>query len=259
MSTPLVLAADANTDDAVAVLLAARHPHLDLRGVSTASADEAAALGDLVAPGEVGEVGFHAGPDWLVRTLREAPEPVTLVTTGPLTHVAAALAADRSIARAVARLVVLGGAHRAAGVTAHAESNVWTDPDAAAVVLAAPFRDTLLVTADATAAAALTPADLDRLHASGTAAARAAAGLCAERLDRGALVHDPLAVAAVVDPTLLTTLRATVRVERTDPATYGATRFAAELDEKRGRTTVAVGADRDRYAGLLCTTLGKRY
>lgn len=251
MTTPVVIDADAQTDDAVAILLAAAHPVLDLLGVSAVDADEARALGDLVGVHEV-----HAGTDWLVATLRAAPAPVTLVTTGPLTNLAAALAADRSIARAVARLVVVGGAHRAAGATAHAERNVWTDPTAAATVLAAPFRDTWLVTADATAAAALTGADVARLRASG---ADAAARLCAERLDRGALVHDPLAVAAVVDPTVLVTLRAAVRVECADPATYGATRFAAEVDEKRGRTTVAVGADRQRYVDLLCTTLGKQH
>ncbi|AIY17111.1 hypothetical protein GUY44_14650 [Pimelobacter simplex] len=251
MTTPVVIDADANTDDAVAVLLAAAHPAVDLLGVCAADDDQARALGALT-----GSVTVHAGPARLGDLLRAAPAPVTLVTTGPLTNVAAALAADRSITRAVARLVVLGGAHRAAGVTAHAERNIWTDPAAAATVLAAPFRDTWLVTADATASAALTDADLARLRAAG---AGAAADLCAERLDRGALVHDPLAVAAVIDPTLLVTLRAAVRVECADPTTYGATRFAAEVDEKRGRTTVAVGADRQRYVDLLCTTLGKQH
>lgn len=253
MSTPLVIDADAHTDDAVAILLALAHPALDLRGVTAATADEAHALAALVGPAPV---PIETGPGRLAELVRAAPAPVTLVTTGPLTHLAAALAADRSLPRAVARLVVVGGAHRAAGVTAHAERNVWTDPAAAATVLAAPFRDTWLVTADATASAALTDADLARLRASG---AGAAADLCAERLDRGALVHDPLAVAAVVDPTLLVTLRAAVRVECTDPTTYGATRFAAEVDERRGRTTVAVGADRQRYVDLLCTTLGKQH
>ncbi|GAA3665367.1 nucleoside hydrolase [Nocardioides ginsengisoli] len=249
MSIPVVLDSDAETDDAIAILLAARHPGLDLLGVSTASAEEAARLREMTAV--VGDVGVHVGVDWLRETLTAAAEPVTLVTTGPLTHVAAALAADRSLARAVRRLVVLGGAHREPGVTAHAERNIWSDPDAAAAVLTAPFRDVLLVTADATASVALDDADLARLRALGTPVARAAADLAATRLDRGARVHDPLAVAALLDPGLLTTLRAAVRVERSDPETYGATRFAAELDEKQGRATVAVRADKRRYVDLL--------
>ena len=87
---------------------------------------------------------------------------------------------------------------------------------------------------------------------------RSAADLAASRLDRGARVHDPLAVAALLDPGLLTTLRAAVRVECTDPTTYGATRFAAEVDEERGRVAVAVAADRARYLELLTATLGRQ-
>ncbi|NHA00036.1 hypothetical protein G5V59_07080 [Nocardioides sp. W3-2-3] len=45
-------------------------------------------------------------------------------------------------------------------------------------------------------------------------------------------------------------------MERTDPERYGATAFAAEPDERRGRATVAVRADHDAYLGLLRDTLG---
>lgn len=255
---PVVLDCDAGTDDAIAVLLAALHPDLDLLGVSTGSEEEATSVRGMVTQGGV-DVDVHAGPSWLVATLAGASVPVALVTTGPLTNLAAALAADRSLTGSVSRLVVLGGTHRQPGVTPYADRNVWSDPDAAATVLAAPFREVLLVTADATASAALNGADLDRWRALGTPAARAAADLAASRLDRGARVHDPLAVAALVEPGLLTTLRAAVRVECTDPTTYGATRFAAEVDERRGRVSVAIGADRARYVDLLAAALGQQY
>ncbi|GAA1524394.1 nucleoside hydrolase [Nocardioides humi] len=309
---PVVLDCDTGTDDAVAILLAALHPRLDLLGVTTVwgnhdvrhTTDNSLRVLDLVGRGGVGGVGVHPGRnepvrprleplpsgrddlpptldlpaptsvagadavEWLVATLRAATEPVALVATGPLTNLAAALAADRSITGSVARLVVLGGAHREAGVTPYAERNVWCDPEAAADVLAAPFRDVLLVTMDATFSAPLTAADAARLRALGTPAATAAAAFVEARIDwyrrdramaavGGAPLHDPLAVAALVDPGLLTTLRASVRVERTDPATYGATRFAAEVDEARGRLAVAVRADHDRYLDLLCAALAR--
>jgi inosine-uridine nucleoside N-ribohydrolase len=204
--------------------------------------------------------------EWLIETLRAATEPVALVPTGPLTNVAAALAADRRVVDAVGRLVVLGGSHREAGVTPYAERNVWCDPEAAADVLAAPFRDVLLVTMDATFSAPLTAADAVRLRELGTPAAQAAASFVDARIEwyqrdpsmaavGGAPLHDPLAVAALVAPDLLTVLRASVTVERTDPTSYGATRFASEVDEDRGRISVAVAADRDRYLDLLCEVL----
>jgi pyrimidine-specific ribonucleoside hydrolase len=254
---PVVVDCDAETDDAIAILLAALHPGLELLGVSTASAAEAAAVRAMVEQAGI-DVDVHAGTSWLISTLSEASAPLALVTTGPLTNLAAALAADGSLTGSVARLVVLGGAHREPGVTPYADRNVWSDPQAAATVLAASFREVLLVTADATAVAALSDADLERWRGLGTPAGRAAADLAASRLDRGARVHDPLAVAALLDPGLLTTLRAAVRVECTDPTTYGATRFAAEVDEKRGRVSVAVGADRARYLDLLDATLGRQ-
>ena len=306
---PVVLDCDTGTDDAVAILLAALHPGLDLLGVTTSwgnhdvrhTTDNTLRVLDLVGRGA--SVGVHPGRnepvrprltplpsgrddlpptldlpapvsaagteavEWLVATLRAATEPVAVVATGPLTNLAAALAADRSITGSVGRLVVLGGAHQRAGVTPYAERNVWCDPEAAADVLAAPFRDVLLVTMDATFSAPLTAADVARLRRLGTPAARATAGLVDARIEwyrrdpsmaaaGGAPLHDPLAVAALVAPGLLTTLRATVQVERTDPVRYGATRFAAEVDERRGRTSVAVRADHDGYVDLLCTTLG---
>lgn len=204
--------------------------------------------------------------DWLVETLRATTEPVALVPTGPLSNVAAAVAADPRIVGAVGRLVVLGGTHRQAGVTPYAERNVWCDPEAAHDVLAAGFRDVLLVTMDATFSAPLTAADVARLRDVGTVAATTAADLVEQRIEwyrrddamaalGGAPLHDPLAVAALVAPGLLTVLRASVEVERADETTYGATRFRAETDERKGAVGVAVRADHDRYVDLLCEVL----
>jgi inosine-uridine nucleoside N-ribohydrolase len=184
--------------------------------------------------------------------------PVALVPTGPLSNVAAALAADPGIVDGVGRLVVLGGTHRQAGATPYAERNVWCDPEAAHDVLAAGFRDVLLVTMDATFSAPFTRTEVERLRAVGTPAASAAADLVEHRLaiyGGDAPLHDPLAVAALVDPDLLTVLRASVEVERRDPTTYGATRFRAEPDGREGTVDVAVAADRDRYIELLCEAL----
>ena len=198
--------------------------------------------------------------EWLVETLRAATQPVAVVPTGPLTNVAAAVAADPRITGAVGRLVVLGGTHRQAGMTPYAERNVWCDPEAAHDVLTAGFRDVLLVTMDATFSAPFTEVEVARLRGLGTTAASAAADLVEQRIGYyggGAPLHDPLAVAALVAPDLLTVLRASVEVERADETTYGATRFRAEADERKGAVGVAVAADRNRYVDLLCEVLGR--
>jgi inosine-uridine nucleoside N-ribohydrolase len=296
----VILDCDTGTDDAVAVLLAALHPGLDLLGVTTVwgnhdvghTTDNTLRVLDLVGRGDVGVHPGLDGPvrprtselpsgradlaptldlppattaagspavEWLVETLRGATQPVALVPTGPLSNVAAAVAADRRIVGAVGRLVILGGSHRQAGVTPYAERNVWCDPEAAHDVLAAGFRDVLLVTMDATFSAPFGPPEVARLHGLGTAAATAAAAFVEQRIalyGGPAPLHDPLAVAALVAPDLLTVLRASVDVERADEATYGATRFRAETDERKGGVGVAVRADHDGYVDLLCEVLG---
>ena len=67
--------------------------------------------------------------------LAHAEPGLTLVTLGPLTNVALALARDPSIAGKIGRCVVMGGAPCCEGnVTPAAEYNIWVDPEAARVV-----------------------------------------------------------------------------------------------------------------------------
>jgi purine nucleosidase len=69
--------------------------------------------------------------DALVR-LAEAEPGLTLVTLGPLTNIALALARDPGFARRIGRCVVMGGAPCCEGnVTPAAEYNIWVDPEAA--------------------------------------------------------------------------------------------------------------------------------
>lgn len=308
MSVPVILDCDTGTDDAVAIMVAALHPDLELLGVTTVwgnhdvrhTTDNSLRVLDLVGRGDVAVHPGRNGPvrprleelpsgradlpatlpvpapvatvggpavEWLVETLRGATTPVAVVPTGPLTNLAAAVAADPGIVEAVGSLVVLGGTHRERGVTPYAERNVWCDPEAAHDVLTAGFRDVLLVTMDATFSAPLTASDTARLRAVGTLAA-AAADFVDDRIDwyrrdpamaalGAAPLHDPLAVGCLLDPGLVAVRDASVTVERTDPATYGATRFSFTGDEPGGTPVrVALGADHDRFVDLLCAALG---
>jgi inosine-uridine nucleoside N-ribohydrolase len=144
---------------------------------------------------------------FIADTVRRAAEPLTLVALGPLTNVALALARDAGAMRRLARVVVMGGAVDVPGnVTPEAEFNLHVDPAAAARVLAAGLPLDL-VPLDATRQAVLTRAALEAALARrpGPVAARVAAftrhGF---RGDGGVMfLHDPLAVAAALDPTLV--------------------------------------------------------
>jgi purine nucleosidase len=72
--------------------------------------------------------------DAIIRLVNAEPG-LTLVTLGPLTNIALALAHDPSLAGKIGRCVVMGGAPCCEGnVTPAAEYNIWVDPEAARIV-----------------------------------------------------------------------------------------------------------------------------
>jgi purine nucleosidase len=80
-----------------------------------------------------------------MRLIHESPGELTIIAQAPLTNIACAVAADRSLSGKVKELVIMGGTNNAAGnVTAAAEANFFHDPEAAAIVLRAGFRLTLV-------------------------------------------------------------------------------------------------------------------
>jgi purine nucleosidase len=89
------------------------------------------------------------GQSWLAHAISAAPEPVTLLVTGPLTTVAAALEVEPAMERNIRELVWMGGALRVAGNVSpwleggqngSMEWNVYWDPPAAARVFDSTIR-----------------------------------------------------------------------------------------------------------------------
>jgi inosine-uridine nucleoside N-ribohydrolase len=143
----------------------------------------------------------------IVKTVRRYGAGLRLAALGPLTNIALALEADREAMAGLGRLVAMGGAVDVPGnVTPTAEFNIHVDPEAAALVLAAglPFD---LVPLDATRQATLERHELEAAlaRAPGPAAERILAFTRrAFRLDGDTMhLHDPLAVAVALDPTLV--------------------------------------------------------
>ncbi|WP_210490869.1 nucleoside hydrolase [Microvirga antarctica] len=75
--------------------------------------------------------------DFIIEKVLRYPGEITLVTTGPLTNAALAFLQEPKVAPALKNLVVLGGTFGIPGnMTPVSESNIWSDPEAARVVLA---------------------------------------------------------------------------------------------------------------------------
>ncbi|MDV5146816.1 nucleoside hydrolase [Streptomyces sp. SBC-4] len=172
-------------------------------------------------------------------TLTAHPAPVTLVPTGPLTNIATLLLAYPRLTARIERIVLMGGSAERGNSTPAAEFNILCDPEAADIVFGCGVPVTMFGL-NATHQVRATPEVVARLAALGTPLSR----LCVELLtyftqtyrevygfDTPPL-HDPLTVAHLIDPSLVSLVRAAVRVELAGTWTRGAT--VVDLDGVTG-------------------------
>lgn len=212
----------------------------------------------VLVPPDAPEPGTRSAVELLGETL----EPdVTLLTLGPLTNIADAFRDDAELSDRVASIVVMGGAVDVAGNVVNpdldavgSEWNVYVDPTAASEVFGSG-APVLLVALDATNQVPVTPVFIERLALNSHTPA---ASLVAELYQANPLVGsgdaffwDPLAAAAVIDPSLLTTERSDIAVVKADGPDIGRTIRSDDGDP----IAVATSADAAAFEDLLLRTL----
>src|SRR5215204_4542785 len=294
--TPVILDVDPGHDDAVAIMLACGAPDLDLLAVTTVAGNvplekttrnalrvlslighsdvpvAAGASSPLYRPlhtaenihGESGLDGLEIPdpsfePDergavkLIADTLRRAPEPVALV-----------LREHPELKERVARISLMGGSIGLGNTTPAAEFNVYVDPEAAREVFECGLPVTM-IGLDVTHRAGAGPAQRERLRSLGQHG-----GVVAELLEFFAAtyervygfdappLHDPVAVAAVLEPALLETRSMRVDVECESELTRGET--VCDFYGVTGRppnAEVGVALDREGFFELLYRSLGR--
>jgi purine nucleosidase len=220
-------------------------------------------LGETHLPAPAGgPVADVSAPEQIVRLARRHPGELTLLAVGPLTNLAVALLLEPRLPELIREVVVMGGAFDHPGnITTHAEANIWHDPEAADLVLAAAWP-LVLVPLDATHPTAVDGAWLDRVAAANTEAGRVASRL----LDfyvrvytpilgyRGCVIHDPLAAMVAVRPGLGEYAERPVWVELRGEHTRGTTLWDARARpyaSVRPAVRVMTAADAPAYRDRL--------
>jgi len=187
------------------------------------------------------------------------PGTITLVPTGALTNIALAVRKEPRIAARVKEVVLMGGGYNVGNWSATSEFNIVIDPEAAHIVFNESWPLTM-VGLDVTHQALATPDVVAAIAEIGTAPARFVGELMdffahtykdAQGFDHPP-VHDPCAVAYVIDPSVLTVRKAPLDVELTGTITLGMTvaDFRAPAPDDC-TTQVATGLDAGKFWALV--------
>lgn len=269
----VVLDCDPGHDDALAILLAASSPAIELAAITTVAGNqtldkvtlnarrvctvagvrhvpivpgcERPMIRDQLLAAEIHGGSGLDGPDWPDPAVPVDPRHavdlmvalgvadgagLTLVATGPLTNVATALRRQPRLAERLERVVLMGGAIGLGNWTPAAEFNMLADPEAAHVVLSSGVPITMLPL-EVTHGALAGDEVLARIDGLGTPVSRMAAALLRYFADTyrtvfgfpAPAVHDPCAVAWLIDPSLVETRPLHVEVDTRSPLSYGRT------------------------------------
>lgn len=211
-------------------------------------------LGGAVFPDPTTKPVAEPASEYIRKIVRQYPHEVTLITLGPLTNIATALNSDPELAGMVRGLTMMGGSLSGGNITPAAEFNMYVDPEAARIVFQSGIPITM-VGLDVTRKTSLTDDHVRVLEAAQNPVSQAAAKIGRNAInhnrERGFLVgpnmHDSLAVAAFLDPTILKWQEYYVDVETTGELTAGETLGYSPIagDLKR-----RPGADKDAAASM---------
>jgi inosine-uridine nucleoside N-ribohydrolase len=169
------------------------------------------------------------GPDLIIEMVHKYPHQITLIPIGPLTNIALAVSKDPGIVPLVKDIVIMGGSITGGNVNGAAEANIYNDPEAAQIVFNAGWVVTM-IGSDVGERTLITRKDVTRLQANHAPQSDFVAKLADFYVTRseksgypGAAMYDPLAVATVIDPSLVTLKDMHVDVETKGEFTRGET------------------------------------
>ena len=210
-------------------------------------------------PEPAAELSPLGAVELMSQVLRESTEPVTVVSTGPQTNVAALLLAHPELKEKIACISLMGGGIATGNWTPAAEFNILVDPEAAQIV----FQSGIPVNMaglDVTEKALIFPEDFERIRAVGNQVAE----VVAQWLEffyqfhrtigyTGAPLHDPCAVAVLLKPEIFTIGEYNVQVETAGEYCRGATiaDIRGYAESKAPNARCLMNVDRQAFVDLI--------
>ncbi len=219
-------------------------------------------LGDAELPEPTMETDPRNAVEMILEKADELGKKLILVAIGPLTNIASAILADPELPRKVDKLVIMGGAfnltpYGLGNANAVAEFNIWHDPEAAKIV----FNSGLPIVAaglDTTTHPdyRMSVEMFNKIKTKQDRRSKLVVDLCRSLVEKfnGFSLHDPQALAYVIDPTVFKTEKYKVDIEVHGELTRGMTvverRYYRRVKED-ANTEIIVELDAERFLDLI--------
>lgn len=299
--TKIILDCDPGHDDAVAIMLAAGSPKIDLLGISVVAGNQT--LGNtsrnalnvlqwigadvpvyagcgrpivrdkMIAADIHGSTGLD-GPvfppterslmpehsvNFIIKTLMASDGDITVVTTGPMTNLAMAIRMEPKIVDKIKRIVLMGGAYTNGNVTPAAEFNIIADAEAAHICFECG-RPITMIGLDVTRKVLCYPAIVERMDKIKNPASDLFVALmkhfCKAQKEcfgwEGGPLHDPVTIASIIDPELVTTKPMSAHVDLRSTDSYGRTNCDFfDYQKKPKNVDVAIDIDVERFWDII--------
>src|SRR6202140_1375142 len=204
---------------------------------------------------------------FLVRMVHKYPHEVTIYEGGPMTNLALAISIDPEFPSLAKELVFMGASLNPQTAdpefvnTPRHEFNLWFDPEAARIVLRAPWKKIVCTTVDISLKTRLTPDLLNRVKAGNTPAARYV-GTYSHLYGQYNYLWDELAALAWLDPTLITAKETRyLDVDLSRGADYGNTLSWSEQAKPKSAgppVEIQVDLNTERFYKMLVDLLTAR-
>ncbi len=301
----IILDCDPGHDDAVAIMLAAINPKIELLGITVVAGNQKLektvnnALKvcnhlnldvpvysgmsrpmireQLIADDIHGETGLD-GPkfeelkikaedkhavNFIIDTLMNSDEKVTLVPTGPLTNIGMAIRFEPRIIEKINRIVLMGGSYQLGNMTPAAEFNILADPDAAHIVFSSGVK-IVMMGLDLTRQASATKEVVEKIKSLNNKASKLFVDLmeffaASQKNVYGwsaPPVHDPTTIAYIIDPECIEVKPMFCEIELWSERSYGRTLCDYfGILKKEPNVDVAVKLDFDRFWNLIYENL----
>jgi purine nucleosidase/pyrimidine-specific ribonucleoside hydrolase len=199
----------------------------------------------------------------IAELVRNSDRQVTLVPTGPMTNIAMFIQQYPDLLPKIDHISFMGGSVDRGNWTPYAEFNIWADPEAADVVLRSGLNITM-TGLNISHTALATPQILDRISAINSHLATTVVDLLkffANTYDEvfgmpNPPLHDPIAVAAVLDPTIMRTQYLPVSIELNGDLTRGATVVDVHgVTGREANVNVGLELDVERFWDLIIASV----